>query len=711
MEERILNLPKIPTWWNRRVTIVVIVILSILLHAWSVWQLPVDYDEPVYLKAASDYAYFLREGNIYGLINYQGNVEHPALGKLIYSIPFLILPQKPDNLAYLFYVRSISAFFGVLAVLLLSIINPLAGFLFSLHSMTLKYTSEAYLEAFPLFAMLLCVYLLLESKKKPANWKILISSISFGLMAAGKYSYFFIVIVIAYIWFKILKKKISEFIIYLLMAIIMFFALNPVLWINPLNQIITSLNFHTQYSQSAFVQSFNYPWYQPLVYISNSVQWHPQVFFFFTTDELVFYITIFGLWFEVKEKSWTFVWLLTGLVFLFVWPTKWPQYTLLVSPVFCIIAGNSLVRLWNWIKPRDDYWNYLDAMLPKPPKIVWWLIGGIILVLFFGKVGFEYRMALGRKGWTNFNTNNSPLFNNIVNQIMRTEPNELILATNSGFLIWHGDENLPWRDEALHFDTRNSPLPSNRVTALNFDKKNKIYWIGTDHGMVRYDGILWYLDDLSNIPCQICQVNVIKFDNERNVWAGTNEGLFFYDQKNWKRISNPDDKGDLSMVSTILFQNDERFKRLWVGTFSGVSMYDFDSDVWINEIWDGRFLGWGGITDLIELEDHRIVATTSGGGIGLFDGSWQFLKNTNSPFKSNIVNTAIQGQDGSVWFGFAFSTEPGGYLMKLDINNKWQKYSKNNSGYLESEPLDFYLDDNGKLWIATNGNGIQTFLK
>ena len=115
--------------------------------------------------------------------------------------------------------------------------------------------------------------------------------------------------------------------------------------------------------------------------------------------------------------------------------------------------------------------------------------------------------------------------------------------------------------------------------------------------------------------------------------------------------------------------------------------------------------------DLEILKDGRVIANTSGGGVGIFQDEWTFYKNSNSPFKSNTVNTSIQGQDGSIWFGFGYPTEPGGFLMRLDSEHQWHRYAANTSGYLESEPLDLFFDDEGRLWVATNGNGIQTFYR
>ncbi len=710
MEERILNLPKIPKWWGKRATIIFIVFLSIILHAWTVWQLPIDYDEPVYLKVASDYAEFIKQGDLQGLINYEENQEHPALVKVLYSIPYLLTEKNSDPSLNLYAARSISAFFGVLAVFVVSLINPWAGFFLTLHSMTLKYTSQAYLEALPLFAMVFCVYSLLRSEKHGKRWFYL-SAIFLGVTAASKYPYLFIILILSYIWFQFKEKNIFDVLKFLFVAGITFFILNPNIWADPVNRLLSSLLFHGLYSQSTHVQSYAYPWYQPLIYLSTSVQWHPQVFFFFTSDEFIFYVTIFGLYFEIKEKRWTAIWFFVGLIFLLVWPTKWPQYTLILSPVLAIIAGKTLQRGWSWIKPRDDYWNYLDAMLPKPPKITWWFIGIFMLVLFGGKVGYEYQLALARRGWNSYDMTNSPLVSNVINQIIAGKENEILFATNQGFLIWNSDADSLWGESVLHYDQSNSPILSDRITTVNYDKNTGFYWVGTENGVASFDGFDWEIFDHNSVGCEECQVNDIAIDSSSIVWVGMNDGIYVFDGSLWKKLTDPESMMTNAAINSLVRQESTGKDKLWLGTYQGISVLDLIENRWAHFIWADNFFGWGGVVDVNILMDGRVIANTSGGGIGIYLDEWTFYKNSNSPFKSNTVNTSVQGMDGSIWFGFGYPTEPGGYLMRLDPENEWHRFAANTSGYLESEPLDLFFDLDGRLWIATNGNGIQTFYR
>jgi ligand-binding sensor domain-containing protein len=441
------------------------------------------------------------------------------------------------------------------------------------------------------------------------------------------------------------------------------------------------------------------------------VQWHPQVFFFFTSDEFVFYVTIFGLYFEIKEKKWSAIWFFVGLFFLFAWPTKWPQYTLILSPVLAIIAGKTLQRGWSWIKPQDDYWNYLEAMLPKPPKITWWIIGIFFFGLFGGKVVYEYQLALARRGWNSYDMTNSPLVSNVINQVNSGRDKEILFATNKGFLIWKGDSESLWGESVTLFDRSNSPIPFDRITSVSYNPNNEIYWLGTENGVVSYDGFGWEIYNQNSVGCEKCLVNDIAIDSSNIVWVGLNDGIYSYDGAIWEKLTDPNSEITDEVINSVVRQKSRGIDKLWIGTYQGVSVYDFLEKSWEHYIWADNFFGWGGVVEVNILKDGRVIANTSGGGIGIFQDEWTFYKNSNSPLKSNTVNTSIQAMDGSIWFGFGYPTEPGGYLMRLDPENEWHRYAANNSGYLESEPLDLFFDEEGRLWIATNGNGIQTFYR
>jgi len=709
MTTRLLNLPSLPKWWKKEFNFFLIVIFSIVIHAWCVWQLPTDYDEPIYVQAGSEYAKLIKSADISGIINFPQNREHPPLLKILYSIPFLIFPNIRDTNLYLIAARSISAIFGVFAVAVVAKKNLWAGLFFAFHSMTIKYTSQAYLEALPMLMVIISV-LALERAKAGSRKYFWISSLALGIAGAAKYPYLLIVIVLIALVFKNRKFDLRQIATYFVVALLTFFLLNPNLWIDPFQQIIDVVHYHTAYSQSAHVQESGSVWYQQIRFISSSVPWHPEVFFFLTLDELVFGLTLVGLFFEVREKEWTAVWFLVGFLFLLLWPTKWPQYTLFLTPVMTIIAGKTVTRGINWLKPKEDYWNYFEEMLPQPPKITWWVLGIFVTSLFVGKLAYEFSLAIARQGWDLFTNENSPISSNLVFQINSDKPGVIAIATNQGLDIWQQDSKLNiWGDFPKNYSTQNSELNSNIIRSIAFDPLNQVYWLGTDLGVSKFSQSIENYDK-SSIGCSDCQVNDIVIDRESNIWVATNEGIYQFDNLNWTNFSSENKGIENETILSIYNQEIDDRSILWAGTLTGISKYDMVARKWINENWAGSYFGWGGVSDINITSDGKIVACTLGGGIFFWDGNqWDYFRNTNAPLKSNTVLSFAEDQNHDYWFGFGYPTEPGGYLMNINSKLKWTRYFSNTSGYLENEPLDLTFDQNGTLWIATNGGGIQIY--
>src|SRR5262245_61983277 len=75
------------------IAIVLIGIFAGSLRVYAAQRLDVDYDEPVYLGAAVEYANDLRNGRYTMLAWSENTFEHPALYKILYGV--VLLTQRP----------------------------------------------------------------------------------------------------------------------------------------------------------------------------------------------------------------------------------------------------------------------------------------------------------------------------------------------------------------------------------------------------------------------------------------------------------------------------------------------------------------------------------------------------------------------------------------------------------------------------------------
>jgi hypothetical protein len=357
------------------IVLVLAVLVALGLRLRAVDRLPIDFDEDDYLLAGQHYAQAIREKDWGEIVNYEYNLEHPPLAKLTYGLILAGLetspevPQKPSTAPpaeslpqpHLNYLRWSSAIIGTLEVLALVMLDPLAGLFLAMHTFTIKYTSQVMLEALPALTSLLAVmaYARSNRSKRSGLW-LTLSAIALGLTAAAKYMYALvgIVILIDWLWGKwegrgrnsienSWWKQGLPIIGWGVLAILVFFLADPYLWPDPLGRLRESLTFNVAYSQGEHVQSSGFPIWQPLTWLFTSVPWHPGVFVI-AVDTLIALLALAGLGRMWRRYRVYALWLAVGLFFLLIWPTKWPQYILVVTaPVSLAAAEGFRGLIWE----------------------------------------------------------------------------------------------------------------------------------------------------------------------------------------------------------------------------------------------------------------------------------------------------------------------------------------------------------------------------
>ena len=399
-------------------------LIGLLLRLRAVELLPIDYDEDDYLKAGQHYASLLEENDWVSITKYDFNLEHPPLNKLVYGVGFLTQPEfveiegKPTSAPpatnlpgpLLRTGRQISAIFGALEVIFLSILDPLAGLFLSMHTFTIKYTSQLMLEGMPSLTSLLLIITFLRSKGKFNIWLIL-SALLLGLTAASKYIYVVggFAIVITWLtektdqkWHAILKKRLPLVILWGIVALIFFFIFNPFLWSDAINHLEQSLSFNLTYSQSTEVTRANAPWWQHLSYLFTSVPWHPGVFIV-SADLLITIFAIFGLKRQWQKNRLIVIWFAISLVFLFVWPTKWPQYILILTAPLCLLASQGFLAvavdpmksmIANFQKRRAKQKPLTGKRSGQLSKALPWLIPGAITLILISLFPLVFQAAM-----------------------------------------------------------------------------------------------------------------------------------------------------------------------------------------------------------------------------------------------------------------------------------------------------------------------------
>jgi hypothetical protein len=685
-----------------------IVLLAALLRGWAVMRLPMDFDEPTYLEAAFDYAGALRAGDLEAMVDYPGNREHPALVKVLYGLAVLTLGDDPGTLLAGLLSRALSALFGTLAVLLLALLDPLAGGLLAVHTLAIKYTSQVYLEALPHLASIGAVLAFSRVRSGRDRW-FWLSALALGVTAAGKFTYLPVLFPIAYLalWDKRLRWH--HLLLYGAAALAVFWLLNPTLWHDPFNRLADSLFFHARYSQGARVEAAGFPWHRPLYWLSHSGPslWHPDVFFYFALDGPIFLLALPGLYWEWRERRWVVVWIVTSIVLLLLWPTKWPQYTLVVTPALCLSASTALRRGYRALRRHEEYWEFFRQMVPTPPLSFWIAVIILAVAIAVGYTASTLQLTLGRLGWSHLDAETSRLPSDTVYAVVAAD-GDMVLGTERGAAVWSPPETTDLPDRWRLYTAETSGLPHDRVLAIAQDGGD--LWFGTEAGLARYDGAEWETFGAADLGLTPAPVYVLAVGGDDRLWAGTGTGAAVYDGGTWTPLTAANSGLGDSWVQSLAVEPRAGGDRVWFGTRSGVSRLDTAAGTWTDfaHAFDPN---WGGVPALLVDAAGAVWAGTVGGGLGRWapqGGTWHFYRTANSDIPYNTVQALAEVAPGVLWVGAAPPAEVGGVLAEFD-GEAWTTYTPRNSGFSGAEPLAFARDAQGRWWIGTRTAGVDIY--
>jgi ABC-type sugar transport system permease subunit len=415
-----------------RITLTLLAVLAVSGLAWAIrWHalttLHVDYDEDDYLRAGQEFSHLIKTGDWKGFLETNYRPEHPPLAKIMVGISIANLPEKdltPDRLStaspnnylprdLLKRGRIANAILGTLTVGLLALVDPLAGGLLAIHSFTVKYVSQIMLESLPAFLSLGAVlaYLQLRKEKKPQRLWLVLSGMLLGLTAASKYLYCVAGIAVLVDWVvqafqtKQYKKEFLRILVWGLISVLFFFASDPYLWPAPITRLKESVLFHSVYSTTAQeVENAGYPIWQPFFWLFSTPRLWQADAFWVALDPLITVLAFFGIRRQWQKRPVIIYWLVVALVFLLIWPTKWPQYIVILTAPLCLTASEGTKSLI--IDP-------IIRLFQRPPKTqkvprsefrkaLPWLIPGVVFFLILTIIPLVYQFGVAT---TDFNSN------------------------------------------------------------------------------------------------------------------------------------------------------------------------------------------------------------------------------------------------------------------------------------------------------------------
>lgn len=140
-----------------------------------------------------------------------------------------------------------------------------------------------------------------------------------------------------------------------------------------------------------------------------------------------------------------------------------------------------------------------------------------------------------------------------------------------GLMVRDGKKTISYTNHNTRSSSaRDDGLVSDYITCVSIDEENGRVWIGTNAGLssCNLEGKEWKTyTEKTGLPNSV--IRDLAIDSSGKLWVGTPSGITIYDGESWKAVS--DSKGlERSSVHSIKVKGDS----VWVGTVGGtVSRY------------------------------------------------------------------------------------------------------------------------------------------
>jgi ligand-binding sensor domain-containing protein/signal transduction histidine kinase len=238
--------------------------------------------------------------------------------------------------------------------------------------------------------------------------------------------------------------------------------------------------------------------------------------------------------------------------------------------------------------------------------------------------------------------------------------------------------------------THQDSLPVNRVSAIT-QPRDGYLWLGTQKGLVRFDGARFVLVTLPTRPEFPSQsVSCLSSGREGEVWFGVTVGSFgFHDGHSFGAT---DAYGWSQFGKNVLTIRQTSDNAIWAGLETGLLRV-----VPGNTNATSFFETIPNCTSIYEDHSGRVWLGTA--HLGLY--CWRKEKLTSFPddnLKKAIVFAIAEDSQGNLWLGTEYG--PRCYNANFQSNSIPELYN---------EVRALLVDRHGTLWMGTRGNGLARF--
>ncbi|MBT9188609.1 two-component regulator propeller domain-containing protein [Zobellia russellii] len=217
--------------------------------------------------------------------------------------------------------------------------------------------------------------------------------------------------------------------------------------------------------------------------------------------------------------------------------------------------------------------------------------------------------------------------------------------------------------------------------------------------------------------------NNLLVDNNNRIWAGSNEGLFYFENtsiekkpKFVKRFTY--DSRDIGSISKNIIKSLYLDKTgiIWVGTNGGgVNTFDPGKKQFLNvrNTPDPKSLSYDKIRAMYEDSNGTVWVGTEGGGLNMLleeddDGNYNKFEHFNSISRTFAITETTIANKRTLLIGSEGT--PGLYLLDISNPNAIKESNLKSQGLMHGV-FSLLNDSNENIWIGTYTSGIHRWIK
>jgi ligand-binding sensor domain-containing protein len=258
-------------------------------------------------------------------------------------------------------------------------------------------------------------------------------------------------------------------------------------------------------------------------------------------------------------------------------------------------------------------------------------------------------------------------------------------------------------------------ISNQRIFSICEDAQGNL-WIGTNGGGLnkydrKADHFIHFLPAKKDSPSIAgIQVYALALATDKTLWIGTDQGLSVFDLKT-NRFVNIKDNHDLSSLSnSAILSLAKDSANIWIGTNNGLYRYDnalktlksFTYEPGNSQALPGKI-----VSALLIEKNHNLWVGTGNGLAELKAGTELFqvfnnFSGNGSLSVNDYIKAFLEDDKGNIWIGtfggglHIYTPQTGIFThLTYDYNNP---YSLSNN-----EVLSMFMDLSGIIWVGTNG--------